>query len=29
VEQELTRMCNAMVCIGCVLLLQTIKFYYK
>jgi hypothetical protein len=29
VEQELTRVCNAMVCIGCVLLLQTIKFYYK
>jgi hypothetical protein len=29
VEQDLTRVCNAMVCIGCVLLLQTIKFYYK
>jgi hypothetical protein len=29
VEQDMTRMCNAMVCIGCVLLLQTIKFYYK
>jgi hypothetical protein len=29
VEQDLTRVCNAMVCIGCVLLLQTIKFYYQ
>jgi hypothetical protein len=29
VEQDMTRVCNAMVCIGCVLLLQTIKFYYK
>lgn len=28
-EERTTRVCNAMVCIGCVLLLQMIKFYYK
>lgn len=28
-EAETARVCNAMVCVGCVLLLQTIKFYYK
>ena len=28
-SSDITAICNALVCIGCVLLLQTIKFYYK
>lgn len=28
-EADTARVCNAMICVGCVLLLQTIKFYYK